>query len=151
MSFSAGLTMKPCRAAIGLNREMTVIRFGAAGSWNTLPDEWPCRTRKVALAEGGRILGVDQSRVGRHLAALETAFGFGLVIRGGRDFACTDAGRVALDTARALQAMTAHTRSAIRAAPTEVEGLVRISGVKPAGAAPGRKEPLAFHDALRSG
>ena len=53
-----------------------------------------------SIAGAARVPGVDQSTVSRRLAALERAFGAVLVIRGGRDFAITRDGRVALDTAR---------------------------------------------------
>lgn len=113
-----------------------IIACRNAGAGRALADpEWSDLRFLLAIEAGGsmagaaRILGVDQSTVSRRLSALEQAFGAVLVIRGGRDFAFTQDGKVALDTARAMQAMAQAAQASIRAARTGVEGRVRVSAV----------------------
>lgn len=111
--------------------------------------EWTDYKLLLALSEGGsvagaaRLMGVDASTVSRRLAAAESALGATLIIRGGRDFVFTPEGRAALEAARGMEALAASAASAIRAAKSEIEGLVRISCV------PGLAGPLlAFQAAV---
>lgn len=89
----------------------------------------------LALSRGGsvagaaRILEVDSSTVSRRLAAMEQALGACLVLRGGREFVLTAEGRSAAAAAESIEALVAKSTSAIRAAKTEIDGVVRVSVV----------------------
>ena len=85
--------------------------------------------RGASVAGAARVLGVDGSTISRRLAAIEEALGTCLIIRGGREFAFTPAGKVALEAAQAIEAATAAAACAIRAARTDIEGVVKISCV----------------------
>jgi DNA-binding transcriptional LysR family regulator len=104
--------------------------------------QWTDYNVLLALSDGGsiagaaRLLGVDASTVSRRLAAAEEGLGAKLVIRGGRDFVFTHEGKMALEAAQGMQGLAVAVASAIRAAKTAVEGLVRISCV------PGLAAPL---------
>jgi DNA-binding transcriptional LysR family regulator len=113
--------------------------------------EWTDYRVLLALSEGGsvagaaRVLGIDSSTVSRRLAAAEEALGAILIIRGGRDFIFTAEGKAALEAAKGMQILAVSAASFIRAAKTEVEGLVRISCV------PGLAGPLlAFQAAVEA-
>ena len=97
--------------------------------------EWTDYQVLLALAEGGsvagaaRLLNIDPSTASRRLAAVEAALGAVLIVRGGRDFAFTAEGKVALEAAKGMQSLAASAANTIRIAKTEVEGLVRLSCV----------------------
>ncbi len=97
--------------------------------------EWGDFKFILALGRGGsvagaaRILGVDSSTVSRRLAAVEEAIGSILIIRGGRDFCLTAQGKEAFAAAENMETIVGVALSHIRAAKTEIEGLVRISCV----------------------
>lgn len=97
--------------------------------------EWSDFRLVLALSRGGsvagaaRILGVDSSTVSRRLAAMEQALGACLVVRGGREFALTAEGREAVAAAQSMESVVAGAASSIRAAKTEIDGLVRVSVV----------------------
>jgi DNA-binding transcriptional LysR family regulator len=110
--------------------------------------EWTDYKVVLALSEGrsvagaARVLGVDSSTVSRRLAAAEEALGATLIIRGGRDFVFTAEGEAALQAAKGMQSLAASAVSAIRAAKTEIAGIVRISCV------PGLAGPLLGFQAM---
>ena len=95
--------------------------------------EWSDFKFVLALGRGGsiagaaRLLGVDNSTVSRRLAAVETALGASLIIRGGGEFAFTAEGKLAIAAAEAMEVSAASAASSIRAAKTKLEGQVRIS------------------------
>jgi len=97
--------------------------------------EWSDFKIVLALGRGGsvagaaRLLGVDNSTVSRRLAAVEAALGACLIVRGGREFSFTPEGKAALAAAEAMEASVALAATSIRAAKTEIEGVVRISCV----------------------
>jgi DNA-binding transcriptional LysR family regulator len=74
----------------------------------------------LALGQGGsvagaaRVLGVDGSTVSRRLAALETAMGACLIVRGGQKFAWTAEGRAVLSAAEAMDAAVVEATRAVR-------------------------------------
>jgi len=61
-------------------------------------------SRGGSVAAAARELEVDNSTVSRRLAALEVALDAQLLIRGGREFSWTDAGRAAVGSAEAMEA-----------------------------------------------
>lgn len=97
--------------------------------------EWGDFKIILALGRGGsvagaaRILGVDSSTVSRRLTAVEEAIGSILIIRGGRDFCLTAQGKQAFAAAENMEVTVGTALNNIRAAKTEIEGLVRISCV----------------------
>jgi DNA-binding transcriptional LysR family regulator len=97
--------------------------------------EWNDFKIVLALSRGGsvtgasRLLGIDNSTVSRRLAAVETALGACLIVRGGREFTFTAEGKAALAAAEAMEAAAATATASIRAAKAEVEGVARISCV----------------------
>ena len=97
--------------------------------------EWGDFKTMLALGRGGsvagaaRLLDVDSSTVSRRLSAIEEALGAILVIRGGREFCLTAEGREAVAAAQTIEAAIARATTAIRAANTAIEGVVRISCV----------------------
>ena len=95
--------------------------------------EWSDFKVVLALGRGGsiagaaRLLAVDNSTVSRRLAAVEVALGACLIVRGGREFSFTPEGKAALAAAEAMEASVATAAANIRAARTEIEGVVRVS------------------------
>jgi DNA-binding transcriptional LysR family regulator len=87
----------------------------------------------LALAKGcsvagaARELNIDHSTVSRRLAALEESVGARLIVRGGREFAWTAEGRVALHAAEAMDAAVSAATRSLRTAKLEVEGAVCVS------------------------
>ena len=87
----------------------------------------------LALADAGSVAGaarelqVDHSTVSRRLAALETAVGATLVIRGGRELRFTDEGRALLSAARTMAEAAARATRSVHSAKAEIEGRVRVS------------------------
>jgi DNA-binding transcriptional LysR family regulator len=89
----------------------------------------------VAVAEEGHFgraaqrLGIAQPAVSRHVRALEAALGAELLIRTSRRTELTDAGRAALERARALLADADRLRAAVAAAAGGETGAVRVGFV----------------------
>ena len=99
-----------------------------------MPDpDWSDFKVVLALGRGGsvagaaRILGVDGSTISRRLAAAEAAMGAVLIVRGGREFAFTAEGKAALAAAEAMEAAVTTASATIRAAKTDLQGIVRIA------------------------
>ncbi|MFM9368770.1 LysR family transcriptional regulator [Streptomyces sp. Da 82-17] len=86
----------------------------------------------VAIADTGsftnaaRALGISQSAVSHAIAGLEAELGVTLMVRDRSGVQLTDAGRRALDPARATVAEAERVRQAARGAGSEPEGTVRI-------------------------
>jgi DNA-binding transcriptional LysR family regulator len=97
--------------------------------------EWGDFKLMLALSRGGsvagaaRVLGVDSSTVSRRLAAMEQSLGASLVLRGGREFAFTAEGKAAVAAAESMEAIVAGAATSIRAAKTEIDGVVKVSVV----------------------
>ena len=95
--------------------------------------EWSDFKVLLALARAGsvagaaRLLQVDNSTVSRRLAALEEAVEAKLLIRGGREFAWTAAGRTLIEAGETMEAAATAALRAVRTAKVEVSGTVRIS------------------------
>lgn len=85
--------------------------------------------RGNSVAGAARILGVNASTVSRRLAALETALGAVLIVRGGREFSFTAEGRAALAAAEAMDAAVTAAEGSVRASRAETEGTVRVAVV----------------------
>ena len=83
--------------------------------------------RAGSVAGAARLLQVDSSTVSRRLAALEEAVDTRLLIRGGREFAWTPAGRALIEAGEAMEAAASGALRAVRTAKIEVSGTVRIS------------------------
>ncbi|MBI2718056.1 MAG: LysR family transcriptional regulator [Rhizobiales bacterium] len=83
------------------------------------------RARSVAGA--ARLLGIDNSTVSRRLATVEEALGACLIVRGGREFTFTAEGKLALAAAESMGVSAGSAATAIRAAKTQLDGVVRIS------------------------
>jgi DNA-binding transcriptional LysR family regulator len=86
-------------------------------------------SRGGSIAGAARVLGVDSSTVSRRLAAMEQALGACLVLRGGREFTFTAEGKAAVVAAESMEAIVASAATSIRAARTEIDGVVRVSVV----------------------
>jgi len=86
----------------------------------------------VAIADTGsftnaaRALGISQSAVSHAIAGLETELGATLMVRDRSGVELTDAGRRALEPARATVAQSERVRQAVHGEGTEPEGVVRI-------------------------
>lgn len=86
----------------------------------------------VAIADTGtftnaaRALGVSQSAVSHAIAGLEAELGATLMVRDRSGVELTDAGRRALEPARAVVAQAERVRQAVRGAEAEPEGTLRI-------------------------
>jgi DNA-binding transcriptional LysR family regulator len=97
--------------------------------------DWDDFKLVLALSRGGsvagaaRILGVDSSTVSRRLASMEQALGACLVLRGGREFTLTAEGKTAVAAAEAMAGVATNAANAIRAAKTQIDGVVRVSVV----------------------
>ncbi len=85
--------------------------------------------RGGSVAAAGRLLEIDSSTVSRRLSAIEAALAATLVIRGGREFCLTSEGKDAFAAAETIEATIAHAASAIHAAKTDLEGVVKITCV----------------------
>jgi DNA-binding transcriptional LysR family regulator len=83
--------------------------------------------RAGSVAGAARILDIDGSTVSRRLAAVEQAMGAVLIVRGGREFAFTAAGRAALAAAEAMESAVSDAAAAVRHAGTDLQGIVRIA------------------------
>jgi DNA-binding transcriptional LysR family regulator len=86
-------------------------------------------SRGKSIAGGARILGVDSSTVSRQLAAMERSLGACLVLRGGREFTFTAEGKAAVVAAEEIESIVANAARAIRAAKSDLDGVVRVSVV----------------------
>ncbi len=86
-------------------------------------------SRGGSLAAAARLLGVDTSTVSRKLASFERTLGATLLLRGGRDFAFTAEGRIAVEAAIAIESIATGAVTSIRAAKEDIAGVVRISTV----------------------
>lgn len=86
-------------------------------------------SRGRSIAGGARILGVDSSTVSRQLAAMERSLGACLVLRGGREFTFTAEGKAAVVAAEEMESIVANVTRAIRAAKTDIDGVVKVSVV----------------------
>ncbi len=60
---------------------------------------------------------------------MEQALGACLIVRGGREFSFTAEGKAAIAAAESMEAIVANAASAIRAAKTDIGGVIRISTV----------------------
>jgi DNA-binding transcriptional LysR family regulator len=87
--------------------------------------------RGGSLAAAARLLAVDNSTVSRRLAAIEEALGAQLLVRGGREFTWTEAGRVAIAVAERMAEHTEELGRAVRAAQSGIAGTVKISCTPP--------------------
>lgn len=83
--------------------------------------------RGGSLAGAARLLNFDASTVSRRLAAMEKTLGVPLIVRGGREFALTAEGKAVLVAAEAMSERVAAATGAVRAARTEINGVVRLS------------------------
>ena len=95
--------------------------------------EWSDFKVLLALARAGsvagaaRLLQVDNSTVSRRLAALEEAVDARLLVRGGREFSWTPAGRILIEAGEAMEAAVAAALRSVRTAKVDPSGMVRIS------------------------
>jgi len=83
--------------------------------------------RAGSVAGAARLLQVDNSTVSRRLAALEEAVEAKLLIRGGREFTWTTAGRTLIEAGEAMEAAATAALRVVRTAKVELSGTVRIS------------------------
>lgn len=83
--------------------------------------------RGGSVASAARILGVDASTVSRRLSAVETAMATVLINRGGREFHFTAEGRRLVGAAEIMERAMREAAQAIRAARTDLSGVVRIA------------------------
>ena len=86
-------------------------------------------SRGGSVAAAGRLLRVDNSTISRRLAALERTLGATLLLRSGRVFRFTAEGQIAVEAASAIEGIITSTVASIRAAKTDISGIVRISTV----------------------
>ena len=123
-----GASCRITLAVLGLSNQKGLTRAMAEAEWSDF-------RIVLALGRGGsiagaaRLMGVDNSTVSRRLAAVESALGACLIVRGGGEFAFTAEGKAALIGAKAMEFSATSIASSIRAAKTELEGPVRISCV----------------------
>ena len=94
--------------------------------WNDLKYFLSC-SRAGTLAGAGRLLKVDETTVGRRLAALEHALGARLFDRTSDGFVLTSTGERLLDTAQAIEAATLDLECKATGADVKLEGVVRIA------------------------
>ena len=101
--------------------------------WGVPEPEWSDFKILIALKRGGsvtgaaRILNVDHSTVSRRLVALETAVGACLIVRNGREFSWTAAGRTLLAAAEAVQPIIETATRDVQSQRHGAEGTVRVS------------------------
>jgi DNA-binding transcriptional LysR family regulator len=81
--------------------------------------------RAGSVAGAARVLGVEGSTVSRRLAAAEQAMEAVLILRGGRAFAFTEAGKAVLAAAETMDAAVGEAAAAVRLTRTDLEGIVR--------------------------
>jgi DNA-binding transcriptional LysR family regulator len=95
--------------------------------------EWSDFKFLLALSRGGsvagaaRLLGVDGSTVSRRLSAAEETMGAVLLVRGGREFAFTAEGKVALAAAEAMEAAVLGAAATLRTSKKELQGIVKLA------------------------
>ncbi|HKU38146.1 MAG TPA: LysR family transcriptional regulator [Polyangiales bacterium] len=103
------------------------------GGLGVADPEWSDFKVLLALRDAGsvvgaaRLLGVDHSTVSRRLAALETAVGACLLVRNGREFAWTAAGRSMLAAAESIKPLVEAALSEVRGQGQAADTAVRIS------------------------
>jgi len=78
--------------------------------------------RASSVAGAARLLQVDNSTVSRRLAALEEAVEAKLLIRGGREFTWTTAGRTLIEAGEAMEAAATAALRVVRTAKVELSG-----------------------------
>jgi DNA-binding transcriptional LysR family regulator len=94
--------------------------------WNDLKYFLSC-SRAGSLAGAGRLLKVDETTVGRRLAALEHALGARLFDRTSDGFVLTSTGERLLDKAVQVEAMTLDLERQATGADVKLEGVVRVA------------------------
>jgi DNA-binding transcriptional LysR family regulator len=94
--------------------------------WNDLKYFLSC-SRAGSLAGAGRLLKVDETTVGRRLAALEDALGARLFDRTPEGFVLTSTGERLLDKAVQVEAMTLDLGRQATGADVKLEGVVRVA------------------------
>lgn len=106
---------------------LRICRIARLADWDHL---------KIALAvdRGGSLtaaaslLGLDQTTVGRRLAALEADLGETLFLRSRRGFRATEAGALVLAEARAIEARIEGMHDALASHRSSIGGLLRLAG-----------------------
>jgi DNA-binding transcriptional LysR family regulator len=94
--------------------------------WNDLKYFLSC-SRAGTLAGAGRLLKVDETTVGRRLAALEDALGARLFDRTSDGFVLTSTGERLLETAQTIETATLDLECKATGADVKLEGVVRIA------------------------
>ncbi len=94
--------------------------------WNDLKYFLSC-SRAGSLAGAGRLLKVDETTVGRRLAALEHALGARLFDRTSDGFVLTSTGERLLDKAVQVEEMTLDVERQATGADVKLEGVVRVA------------------------
>ncbi len=84
-------------------------------------------SRSGSVAGAARLLAVDGSTVSRRLSAAEEMMGAVLLVRGGREFAFTPEGKVALAAAEAMEAAVLTATAALRTSKKELQGIVKLA------------------------
>jgi DNA-binding transcriptional LysR family regulator len=103
-----------------------VCKRAQAVNWNDLL-YFLAIVRAGTLVGAGRELGVEHTTVARRLAALETALGTKLFLRGPEGFTLTDAGREILPSAEAIARHIEEIAHKISGLDARVEGTVRLT------------------------
>lgn len=80
-----------------------------------------------SYSQAARALGVAQSTVGRHVAALEAELGVALVERVGNQMVPTETGLSVVDHVRAMEAAAQRVRLTADGSASGLEGVVRIT------------------------
>jgi DNA-binding transcriptional LysR family regulator len=94
--------------------------------WNDLKYFLSC-SRAGTLAGAGRLLKVDETTVGRRLAALEQALGARLFDRTSDGFVLTSTGERLVETAVAVEQATLELERKATGADVKLEGVVRVA------------------------
>jgi DNA-binding transcriptional LysR family regulator len=100
--------------------------MATAYDWNDLKYFLSC-SRVGTLAGAGRLLKVDETTVGRRLAALEQALGARLFDRTSDGFVLTSTGERLLGTAEEVEQATIDLERKATGADVKLEGMVRVA------------------------
>ncbi|HVU50053.1 MAG TPA: LysR family transcriptional regulator [Polyangia bacterium] len=113
--------------------------------WNDLRYFLAC-ARAGSLAGAGRALKVDQTTVGRRLAALEEALGARLFERTPDGFVLTATGARLMETAQLIEQATIDLERRATGADARLEGVVRVATSETLSATFLMSELVALHD-----